>query len=277
MERVDGNTVRVTTGPVETVENEVFVGVGSADFKLGLGGETKLEDSQMRTAHFDLSSAEGHHAYQQFLRTGVVPGSHTPGVEHAGRIDTFSIEGKGFAELKIGSFGGRAEFGSSEGEFRTITWDDGRKDETIYLRSNDRGMQIQRERDSDGNVIPGSSTYKIIGTHTHPDSASYAEMAFSSRNQNLKLSGEKDVQITMTESDLLEIRRRAQDFTAAHPGGMPSLEETLAKSKDADEVAMWLVRYGVDGSMNGVFEDLVGLRASTDGRAPLPGRFEMRG
>jgi hypothetical protein len=29
--------------------------------------------------------------------------------------------------------------------------------------------------------------------------------------------------------------------------------------------------------MIAVFEDLVGLRLSTDGCAPLPGRFEMRG
>jgi hypothetical protein len=277
VEKLDEEKVRVTTGPVATVENEVFVGLGTGDFKVGLGGETTLEGTHMRTAEFDLASAEGRQAYQEFLRTGVVPNSLTPGVEKSGRIDTLSMDSKGFAELKIGSFGGRAEFGSSEGERRTVTWDNGRKDETLYLRYNDRAMQIRRELDAEGDVVPGSAQYKIVGADTHPACAGYAQMAFTNLDKSPSLKGNKDVQITMTESDLLEIRRRAQDFVKAHPSGMPSLEQTIAESKDADEVAMWLVRHGVDGSMNSVFEDLVGLRASTDGRAPLPGRIEMQG
>jgi hypothetical protein len=276
VEKLDGNVMRVTTGPVATVENEVFVGVGTGDFKVGLGGETTLEGTHMRTAEFDLNSPEGNRAYQEFLRTGAVPNSFTPGVTRAGQIDTMSIDSKGFAELKLGGFGKRWEFGSSEGERRTVTWDDGRVDESLYLRNNDRGLQIDRKFDSEGGLLPGTE-YKIIGTDTHPVCAGYAEVAFSNRDTNRTPKGEQDVQITMSTSDLLELRRRAQSFVSAHPGGMPDLVDQLAKSEDADEVAMWLVRYGVDGSMNAVFEDLVGLKASTDHRAPLPGKFEMRG
>jgi hypothetical protein len=267
--------VRVTTGPVDTVEDELFAGLGNGNFRAGVGRESKVEGSDMRTAEFDLTSDAGKEAYRRFMLSGKVPPSTTPGVVASGRIETLSLDSKAVAELKLGDFGGRWELNSTFGERQTIHWDDGRRDESIYLRNNDRALGMQRSFDAGGKLEPGGS-YTVIGANTDPAFASYAKLAFEGGTRP-DLQGQQDVQLELSEQQLLDLRQRARDYVAKNGDQMAGdLIGALAGSKDAHEVATFLVSQDPSHTMDGVFEKLLALRHDDPNDTPLPGTVRVR-
>ena len=230
VEKLDGNTVKVTTGPVDTIENEAFLGLGTNQVRVGLNRETKLESSNMRTAEFDLDTPEGEKAYREFLMSGNVPAPTTPGVLRTARIETVAIDSQLAAELKIGDFGGKWEMSTVAGEMQSVIWSDGSRDETIFLRNNDRVLGIERKLDASGHVDADETKYSIVGVNAHPSFAANARMAFGSENRTPQIDGHQDVQLHLTSDDLLEIRDRARDHVERFQPTGYSQMESLAEA-----------------------------------------------
>lgn len=285
VEKLDGNIMRVSTGPVDTIENEMFFGVGKFGIRAGLGNETSLEYSNMKTAEFDLNTKTGQAAYQHFLATGQIPSSGVPGVLRAGQIDKIEFDSESKVEFKIGGIGIDETLGHNVGESRSVTYDDGSKEESILIGYGKDSVQIDRTFDKDNKIVSGQSKYTFMQSDAHPALASYLKTAFIGVGQE-KLDGKQDVQISLTESQLNEIRALAKKDYERYLKDMriskeeaeknPAIQSNtftarLANTKNAEDAAILLVQ-----NMPKASEKLLSLMLNVNDKEPLNGKIEIR-
>jgi hypothetical protein len=264
VEKLEGNKVRVTTGPVETLENESFLGMGTSEVRAGVNRQTKLETTNMQTAEFDLGKPEGEQAYRQFLHTMSLPAATTAGVR-TGRIESTTVGDQLAAELKLGDLGGQWEMSKTSAEQRSVVWSDGTRDQSIFLRSNDRSLTIERKLDASGNADPDQTRFSLASANAHPDFAANAYQAFNPGNTRPRIDGHQDVQLHLSSDQLMEIRDRARHYMdALRPTSSPIA--LLAEARNADEVARWIARHDDN------FGKLLALRIETPGMPPCPAR-----
>jgi hypothetical protein len=272
VEKLKDNRVRVTIGPVDTIENETFLGPGTRQVRAGVSQETKLEDSSMRMAEFDLSSAEGENAYRAFLLSMNVPPPGTPGVTRTGRVETQTVDGKLAAELKLGDLGGKVELTATTAEKQSTIWSDGSREETIFWRrkddQHDRALSISRTLNAEGEVDPGKTRYSIVDVNARPSIAINAGTAFGTVDGRPGNDRPQDVQVVLDRQQMLEIRDRARGYLQREPAAGP-LIQSLAAAEDVDQVAVALAQH------DHAFEGLLALAKEPE-RPPLAGTVTMQ-
>lgn len=125
VDRLEDGRVRVTTGPNQAVE--AFNGLGfSAKGVTALAGrQDALGQSSVRTATFNLASADGQAAYQQFAANGTLD-AKTPGMDNVATVERLGMSSQTRLKVDVGSvFGVDLAGQRNTGDVTHVRRDDG--------------------------------------------------------------------------------------------------------------------------------------------------------
>lgn len=182
VERVDADTVRVTSGPTETINAFNGVGLRAGDLSVMAGREDQLHGATLQTAEFDISSVEGQAAYAHFNSTGQVA-HQTAGVDNVATISRIDYSSQtqlraGYDSLSV-ALGGQANLGSSV----QVEYPDGSRSLTTDLSyGGNVPLTIEQRFDAAGNELPGERSY-TFEVNTDRPSYNWFERNILGRNE----------------------------------------------------------------------------------------------
>ena len=282
--RGEGSIVEVYSGPVDTVENSAFFGLGrQGTLAVGIGSDLSMETREMQVARIDLSTAEGQAAYQTFISSGQVPSWSPPGVQQSGTTEVFSHEYASFIGLQVGGL----EIGGSSDANGTITqtsWADGTVDySNTYTSTGGVTTDVRYQLDEAGNPDYANATWTVVRANLDPTLANYLESAYDPSRANQFPDNAQHTQQVFTTDGLMALRDRAREYVVEVQGQekldnlnsgvetpwWSSQEEALAVADTPEEVFAVL---GNDFHGGAVIESLLGM--SFDGNT-MPGDFRM--
>jgi hypothetical protein len=282
--RGEGSIVEVYSGPVDTVENSAFFGLGrQGALALGVGSDLSMETREMQIARIDLSTSEGQAAYQTFISTGRVPDWSPPGVKQSGTTEVFSHEYASFIGLQVGglTLGGSND---ANGTITRTTWADGTVDySNTYTSTGGVTTDVRYQLDDAGNPDYSNATWTVVRANLDPTLANYLESAYDPSRANQFPDNAQHTQQTFTTDELMALRDRARDYVVEMQGQekldnldsdvetpwWSSQEEALAIADTPEEVFAVL---GNDFHGGAVIQSLLGM--TVDGNT-LPGQFRM--
>jgi hypothetical protein len=282
--RGEGSIVEVYSGPVDTVENSAFFGLGrQGALALGVGSDLSMETREMQIARIDLSTSEGQAAYQTFISTGRVPDWSPPGVKQSGTTEVFSHEYASFIGLQVGglTLGGSND---ANGTITRTTWADGTVDySNTYTSTGGVTTDVRYQLDDAGNPDYSNATWTVVRANLDPTLANYLESAYDPSRSNQFPDNAQHTQQTFTTDELMALRDRARDYVVEMQGQekldnldsdvetpwWSSQEEALAIADTPEEVFAVL---GNDFHGGAVIQSLLGM--TVDGNT-LPGQFRM--
>jgi len=282
--RTGGGTVEVMAGPVSTVENDLFVGIGHrAWISAGISAQHSMESQSLRVATLDLATQEGRDAYQSFLATGQVPDWRPPGVLRSGTSEVFEAQQQAYAGLNVGSASIGIAGPGSDLLIAETRWQDGRVEQTTTYQLGNATSEVSFPRDAAGQAVLGQTTWRLVVADTHPALAGYLAAADTDPAAVVHFDGAQHVQYTFTTDDLMALRQQARDALQATIGG------DFLERLDRGEVALGIpdrdLAIAAATSPEAVFlalethpewlpEDLLGM-AMGSGRT-MPGQVEFR-
>lgn len=287
--RLEGSVVEVYTGPVKTVENEMFLGLGRQGVAaIGISSEYKSETQNMSVARIDLSTSEGQAAYQQFMSTGQVPNWSPPGVQQSGTSSIYTGEHASFIGVQLGGL----ELGGTSDSQLTInrtTWQDGTIEQrNTYALGNNHVSDVSFSIGPDGKPIDSQTQWRVVLGNYDSTLTSYLNDAY---NRNLSdpqssygsFDGDQHVQLTFSTSQLMDLRDQARDYVRGLQGQEKldaldrdpvvafGMEESLAAAKTPEDVYRIVSN---DFYQFHMAEDLLGMSLQT-GRT-IPGQMAIR-
>lgn len=182
VDRVDADTVRVTTGPTETINAFNGVGLRAGDISLMAGREDQLHGATLQTAEFDISTIEGQSAYAHFNTTGQIA-HETAGVDNVATIARIDYSSQ--TQLRAGNdsigvvLGGQANLGSAV----QVTYPDGSHSLTTDLTYGANvPLTISQRFDAAGNELPGERSY-VFALETDRPSYNWVERNIFGQNE----------------------------------------------------------------------------------------------
>lgn len=290
--RIDEHTFEIVAGDVETVENDMFAGLGYRGIAaIGLSADRSLEERSMSIARLDLRTEEGQAAYQAFMSGGQMPAWSPPGVLQAGTTEVLNAEHTARFGVEIGGFGWGTEINSSELNIVQTRWADGSTENTSsYQVGDNHYSEVTWTSDAAGQPVPGSARYGMVLANYDPALASYLNDAYNADTSNLgahqsrEFDGNQHVRLEFSESELMQLRDQARQFMTSddyrrevfeaqqsQDMGGRDLTESLALAETPDEVFRVLSNDFYQFSLS---EKLLGLTLDT-GRNP-PGTLTIR-
>jgi hypothetical protein len=234
--RGEGDLVEVFSGPVSSVENELFLGLGRGSFSAGVTLGTSYESQQLSVARIDLSTEEGRAAYQGFITSGQVPDWNPPGVLRAGDQDVYSSESEAYlgvnaGPLSVGVGGTNSEFNITE-----TTWQDGSVEQTTTNTIWGATSEVSFPRDAQGAPVDAQTTWRLLVPNSHPALASYLNSAYHPDQAQREFDGEQHVQYTFSTEQLMSLRSMARDYVLKRDGDGGAEQMALIES---GEVFAW--------------------------------------
>ena len=290
--RIDAHTFEIVAGDVETVENDMFAGLGYRGIAaIGLSSDRSLEQRSMSIARLDLRTEEGQAAYQAFMSGGQMPAWSPPGVLQAGTTEVLNAEHTARFGVEVGGFGWGTEINSSELNVVQTRWADGSTENTSsYQVGDNHYSEVTWTSDAAGQPVPGSARYGMVLANYDPALASYLNDAYHADTANLgahqsrDFDGNQHVRLEFSETQLMQLRDQAREFMTSddyrrevfeaqqsQDMGGRDLTESLALAETPDEVFRVLSNDFYQFSLS---EKLLGLTLDT-GRNP-PGTLTIR-
>jgi len=220
VERVDENTVRVTSGPTDAIANTAGLGVDVEGIKAMVSNTTSLSGQSLQTADFDLSTPEGQAAYNHYLVTGEIPKDAATGVSGLTKIERLDYDSATKAELSTPFGGFEKELGQNTGSKVMTTYPDGSSDVLLTATYGDRGdFQMSQSIDASGTEDMSARTYSY---DVKPDDIG-AQMLNSSKfyPQSIvpgTVGAGDDVTLTFTQA---QMDQYAAKLNAADPLDVP--------------------------------------------------------
>jgi hypothetical protein len=282
--RGEGSIVEVYSGPVDTVENSAFFGLGrQGTLAVGIGSDLSMETREMQVARIDLSTAEGQAAYQTFISSGQVPAWSPPGVQQSGTTEVFSHEYASFIGLQVGGLeiGGSSD---ANGTIAQTTWADGTVEySNTYTSTGGVTTDVRYQLDDAGNPDYANATWTVVRANLDPTLANYLESAYDPSRANQFPDNAQHTQQVFTTDELMALRDRAREYVVDVQGQekldnldsgvetpwWSSQEEALAVADTPEEVFAVL---GNDFHGGALIESLLAM--SFDGNT-MPGDFRM--
>lgn len=244
--RVDDSHVRVTMGPNQAVEAYNGFGLRSDIATAMLGRQDSLGGSTVRTATFDLSSADGQAAYAHFVATGEVA-HRTPGVSDVATIERVDYSSQTRLKLGLGpdALNVQADLAGPQntGAFVKTTYPDGSYAYTTNLQySGNVPLQVTQRFDASGKEVVSERSYQFKVSTDRPgynwwernieghdeageegQIAGLLNMAFYGGADGPIQPG-KSATITFSESQMTDFLAQTRAASAANPGGMDPLD-----------------------------------------------------
>ena len=248
--RLEGSMIEIATGPVDTVENSLYVGLGNSlnSVSLRVEAENSFEERRMSVARLDLSTTEGQTAYRQFLEGGQVPDTIGPGIPQAGYRTELSVEQSQRLGLYVGS--GSIGIDNSTRQLATASNLNGR--EEIHFQYVREGLVTTDSRfplTADGRPDFSQGQYSMTLQNIGPNEAGALRGGFGGMPGPRGLDESQAVELTMDPAQLMQLRERTREYIAARPGGVEtladldagrmgpaSLMEHIASARNAHEV-----------------------------------------
>lgn len=252
--KLQNDVVEVFSGPVQTVENSAFAGLGKGtSLSVGVSVDTSVETQQMSVARIDLRTVEGQMAYQQFMSTGQIPLWDPPGVQASGKAEVFTGDKAVRLGANVGSvsvaFGNKSQLNVTRTQ-----WDDGTITQTnTYAPQLNHTSEVTAEIGPDGKAIDSRTSWTLVMADYDPTVTSYLSDAFSKSatpHSYGTFDGPQHVQLKFTADDLMGVRAQAR---ATLPGGQDRLavldrdpsqasspQEVLASAKTPGDVFHFL-------------------------------------
>lgn len=284
--RVDANTFEVYSGPVKTVENEMFLGIGRRGLiSAGIGVDKSADTQAMSVARLDLRTEEGRAAYQNFMSSGRIPDWSPPGVGQSGKSEIFNADHVASVGANLGSLSWMQEINSSHLTINRTTWQDGTIEQTnSYTINNDHSSEVSFKLGADGKPIEGATTYRVMLANYNESLTSYLRNAFDGQGaQPKKFDGNQHVQLTFDDSQLMQLRDVAKDFLdKTGRGALPDMIRAGSAASNDFEVELAMANtpgevFAVvsnDFSRNFMAENFLSMAGLT-GRA-IPGQMVVR-
>lgn len=284
--RIDAHTFEIVAGDVETVENDMFAGLGYRGIAaIGLSSDRSLEQRSMSIARLDLRTEEGQAAYQAFMSGGQMPAWSPPGVLQAGTTEVLNAEHTARFGVEVGGFGWGTEINSSELNVVQTRWADGSTENTSSYQAGDNHYsEVTWTSDAAGQPVPGSARYGMMLANYDPALASYLHDAYNADTANLgahqsrDFDGNQHVRLEFTEAELMQLRDHAREFMTSddyrrevfeaqksQDMGGRDLTESLALAETPDEVFRVLSN---DFHQFSLSEKLLGLTLDTGRNTP---------
>ncbi|PBJ82292.1 hypothetical protein CMZ84_08865 [Lysobacteraceae bacterium NML93-0399] len=158
--RTGEDTVRVTAGPTEAIKAYNGVGVEFGIGNVMLGRNDSLAGATLRTAEFDLSSAAGQAAYNDFIANGALPGDNGDGVSDVATVESLDYSSQTQLSAKLGPVNLSLDGAKNTGNMVVTTHADGSIERNIDLQySGNVPMNITQRWDASGNEIADARIY----------------------------------------------------------------------------------------------------------------------
>lgn len=223
--RLEGSMVEVATGPIDTVENSLYAGLGRRSLAtVRAGVENSLEERRLSVAQLDLATPEGQAAYRQFLEGGRVPDAPGPGIPQAGHRTELSIE----QAQRLGLYVGSASLAFDNTTQQQVTVSDlgGREEVRFqYSREGQVATESRFPMGTDGRPDFSQGQYRMTLPDVGPNEAGALRGAFGGTPGPRGLDDRQAVDLAMDSAQLLQLRERARDYLAARPGGAETLAD----------------------------------------------------
>jgi hypothetical protein len=247
--RLEGSMVEIATGPIDTVENSFYLGLGRPGrASVRLEAENSMEHRRLSVAQLDLATPEGQTAYRQFLESGRVPDAIGPGIPQAGHSTVLNIEQAQRAGLYVGS--GSISFDNSTQQRVTLNESGGSAEYRFeYSRSGQIATESRFPAGADGRPDFSQGQYRLTLPSLGESEAGMLRTAFGGTPGTRGLDDRQAVDIAMDSAQLMHLRERAREWIGMRPGGAErlaqldrepssgtSLMERMAGARNAHEV-----------------------------------------
>jgi hypothetical protein len=285
VEKTGENTVRVTAGPTEAVENSFQLGLSLGPASAHIGNTTELDQFTLKTAEFDLSTDEGRAAYNNFLAAGQLPEDNSTGISDVATVEKIDYNSTTSAGVELGPLGGSVDLGSSNLNIVKTTYPDGSVDQVTDAQLH-AGSPVHLEQHFNPDGTEDPSKTKISMFLEGADGGAESEFANAYGVDQSDFDGDNDIYLEFTPEQATELTERAQQYIEQweEDTGMAWEESShlqdenliaeLAQAENPTEVARALIgAYGGPNWMGAAFEKMA---RGVDDFEPLPGTIEAR-
>lgn len=285
VEKTGPNTVRVTAGPTEAVENSFQLGLSLGPASAHIGNTTELDQFTLKTAEFDLSTDEGRAAYNNFLATGQLPQDNSTGISNVATVEKIDYNSTTSAGVELGPLGGSVELGSSNLNIVRTTYPDGSMDQVTDAKLH-AGTPVHLEQHFNPDGTEDPSQTKISMFLVGADGGAESEFANAYGVDQSDFDGDDDIYLEFTPEQAMELAERAQQYieqweedTGIKWDEYSHLQDDnliaeLAQAENPTDVARALIgAYGGPNWMGAAFQKMA---FTGDEVVPLPGTIEAR-
>ncbi len=273
VEKTGTDLVRVTTGPTEAIEAYNGIGVDFEVAKVMLGRSDQLDGATLKTAEFNLASADGRAAYNDYLATGKMPTDNGNGVSDVATIEKVDFSSQTKLEAKLGPIKLGLDGAKNTGNSVVTTHADGTKSATTDLQYSDNvPMTLSRKFDASGNEIMSERRYSYT-IEADDNVAQLLNAAQGGGRENAAsgpVKGGDTVVLTYTEAEMGELLGHADKALEAAQG-MDFQLSTLIKDYDGNTVKTWDFALGMARNLGatdyGTAERLFRISEGADGQS----------
>jgi hypothetical protein len=285
VEKTGANTVRVTAGPTEAVENSFKLGLSLGPASAHIGNTTRLDQFKLKTAEFDLSTDTGRAAYNAFLTTGKLPSQNGDGVSNVATVEKLQYDSTTSAGASLGPLSGSVDLANSNLSIVKTTYPDGSVDQVTDAKLT-AGTPVHLEQHFNPDGTEDFSKQKISMFLAGADGGTEELFAAAYKVNQHDFDGKNDINLSFTADQAMALAQRARDYIARRERETgrkwsedshlqdDKLIEALAKAANPADVARALIlAWGGPGSMGEAF-----VHMAAEGRevVPLPGTIEAR-
>jgi len=271
VERTGSDTVRVTVGTEQALEDSFRMGYSLGPASVRVGSTDRLEASELQRAEFNLSTEEGRAAYSEAIATRELPQDNGSGVSNVELIQ----QGQGQFGAEVSASLGPWSVGLNGNisvDRTSTTRADGSRAQTTSLDSTASvPIRLQQSFGPDGTEQLSQAQLTMNLRNLDPDVAASLQRAITGERAGAGL-GPQDMELTLTHNDVRQLREQAQariDQRGAHfDPTFPEerLLQGIALSQNLGDLAFVLHHH--DRGSDGVADLLQGIHASAGGQLP---------
>ncbi|WP_222566044.1 LysM peptidoglycan-binding domain-containing protein [Novilysobacter antarcticus] len=241
VEKTGTDQVRVTGGPTEAIEAYNGVGVDFSVASAMLGRNDKLDTATLKTAEFNLSSADGRAAFNDYIATGRMPADNGNGVSEVATIEKIDYSSQTQLKIELGSLKASLDGARNTGNSVLTTRADGSASATWDLQYGDNvPLSITQSFKADGSEVMADRRYSF--TYNADDSvATFLNVAQSGDVKHATsgpVKGGDTVTVSYTEAEMAQLLGHADKALEAS-GGTDFQLRSLIKDYDGNTIKTW--------------------------------------
>ena len=285
VEKTGPDTVRVTAGPTEAVENSFKLGLSLGPASAHIGNTTELDQFTLKTAEFDLSTDEGRAAYNNFLATGQLPEDNSKGISNVATVEKLDYNSVTSAGVSLGPLEGSVDLADSNMNIVKTTYPDGSVDQVTDVKLHSgTPVHLEQHFNADGTEDPSKTEISMFMVGADGGAEELFAGAYGVDQHDF--DGDSDIHLSFTPEQAMELTERAQQYitqweeqTGMKWDDMSHLQDEnliaeLASAENPTEVAQALINaYGGPNWMGSAFQMM---SLAGDEQVPLPGTIEAR-
>lgn len=283
VEKTGTDQVRVTAGPTEAIEAYNGVGVDFSVASVMLGRNDKLDAATLKTAEFNLASADGRAAYNDYIATGTLPTKNGNGVNDIATIEKVDYSSQTRLDVEVGPLKLGLEGAKNTGNSVVTTHADGTSTATTDLQySGNVPMALTQKFDAAGNEIMADRVY----SYTVKADDNVAQLLNAAQGGGLAhadsgpVKGGDTVTLSYTETEMAQLLAHAGKAVEASQGFDRELQ-ILTQDYDGNTVktrdfALGLAR-NLGGSDYGTAQRLFTISQGADGQIANEGAVALPG